>query len=475
MVFSSVTFLVFFLPTVLAGYYISKNASWRNGVLIALSLFFYAWGEPRWISVLLLTVLVNYICGIAMGRTERPLVRAGWMFLGVMLGIGFLIYFKYFDFLLTTITGLMGRSIDFKAPVLPIGISFYTFQVLTYTIDVYKRKVEPQHNFLSLLLYISFFPQLIAGPIVNYKDIMTSLGERTVTLDKFYEGALRFFIGLAKKVMIANMCGELVQELGMTGELSVAGAWLGAVAYTFQIYYDFSGYSDMAIGMGAMFGFHFPENFRYPYISKSITEFWRRWHISLGAFFREYVYIPLGGNRVGKARQIRNIMIVWALTGLWHGASYNFLLWGLYYGILLTLEKLFFARLQEKMPALINIAVTLFWVIVGWVIFYHIDLGDLWNQLSAMFGITSAGWIDIGTVYYGKRYLGFLVLAALASVPWREEILPRSALYRERIGPWLKSSPAILVFRSLAVSAMALVSIGLLVGQSYNPFLYFRF
>ena len=475
MVFSSVTFLVFFLPTVLASYYISKNASWRNGVLITLSLFFYAWGEPRWISVLLLTVLVNYVCGIAMGRTERPLVRTVWMLLGVTLGIGFLIYFKYFDFLLTTITGFMGRSIDFKTPVLPIGISFYTFQVLTYTIDVYKRKVEPQHNFFSLLLYISFFPQLIAGPIVNYKDIMTCLGKRMVTLDKFYEGALRFFIGLTKKVVIANMCGELVQGLGMTGELSVAGAWLGAVAYTFQIYYDFSGYSDMAIGMGAMFGFHFPENFQYPYISKSITEFWRRWHISLGAFFREYVYIPLGGNRVGKARQIRNIMIVWALTGLWHGASYNFLLWGLYYGILLVLEKLFFARLQEKMPALINIAVTLFWVIVGWVIFYHIDLGDLWNQLGAMFGITSVGWIDIRTVYYGKRYLGFLVLAALASVPWRGEILPRSALYRERIEPWLKSSPAILVSRSLAVSVMALVSIGLLVGQSYNPFLYFRF
>lgn len=475
MVFSSVTFLVFFLPTALASYYISKNAVWRNGVLIALSVFFYAWGEPRWIAVLLLTVFVNYVCGIAIGRTERPPVRTAWMLLGVVLGIGFLIYFKYFGFFLNTIMGLTGRSIDFKPPVLPIGISFYTFQVLTYTIDVYKRKVEPQRSFFSLLLYVSFFPQLIAGPIVNYKDIRTCLGARTVTLDKFHEGALRFFIGLVKKVLIANMCGELAQGLGMTGELSVAGAWLGAVSYTFQIYYDFSGYSDMAIGMGAMFGFHFLENFRYPYISKSITEFWRRWHISLGAFFREYVYIPLGGNRVGKTRQIRNIMIVWALTGLWHGASYNFLLWGLYYGILLVLEKLFFARLQKKLPAPVNIAVTLFLVIVGWVIFYHTDLGDLWNQLGAMFGITSVGWVDPRAVYYGKRYLGFLILAALAGVPWKGEILPRSTRYRERIEPRLKGSPAILVLKSLAVSVMALVSIGLLVEQSYNPFLYFRF
>lgn len=475
MIFSSVTFLVFFLPTVLATYYISKNAAWRNGVLIVLSVFFYAWGEPRWVAVLLLTVFVNYVCGIAIGRTERPSARTAWMLLGVVLGVGFLIYFKYFGLLLSVAAGLTGRSVDFRSPVLPIGISFYTFQVLTYTIDVYKRKVEPQRSFFSLLLYVSFFPQLIAGPIVNYKDIRACLGERTVTLDRFYEGALRFFIGLAKKVLIANMCGELAQGLGMTGNLSVAGAWLGAVAYTFQIYYDFSGYSDMAIGMGAMFGFHFLENFRYPYISKSITEFWRRWHISLGAFFREYVYIPLGGNRVDKARQIRNIMVVWALTGLWHGASYNFLLWGLYYGILLVLEKLFFARLQKKLPAPVNIAVTLFLVIVGWVIFYHVDLGDLWNQLGAMFGITSVGWVDPRAVYYGKRYLGFLILAALAGAPWKEEILPRSALYRKRIESRLKSSTAILVLKSLAISVMALVSIGLLVEQSYNPFLYFRF
>ncbi len=475
MVFSSLTFLLFFLPAVLALYYLCRNAFWRNAVLIFFSLFFYAWGEPRWILVLLLTVLVNYLCGLAMAGSGSGRARRAWMLLGVGLGVGFLLYFKYFGFFLSSVMSLTGAAFDFTAPALPIGISFYTFQVLTYTVDVYRKKVEPQRNFFLLLLYVSFFPQLIAGPIVNYKDIQDALKKRTVTLDAFYRGFLRFFMGLAKKVALANVCGELVESLALAGELSVAGAWLGAAAYAFQIYFDFSGYSDMAIGMGWMFGFRFRENFNYPYASASVTEFWRRWHISLGAFFREYVYIPLGGNRVGPVRQVRNILVVWTLTGLWHGASWNFLLWGVYYGVLLTVEKLFFRRVQEKLPGVVNRVITLGIVLVGWVIFYHTDLGALGRQLCAMFGAAPRGWVDAAAIYYGKRYVGFLVLSALACVPWKGEVLPRIALYRDRIRPRLEKLGAAWAVRGVLVSLLALVSIGILVGQSYNPFLYFRF
>lgn len=473
MVFSSLTFLVLFLPAVTAAYYIFRSAVWRNGVLILFSLFFYAWGEPRWIFVMLLTVLVNYICGVAISRTDRPRRRLCWMLLGVALGVGFLVYFKYFGFLLSSLLSLVGRSSSFEAPVMPIGISFYTFQVLTYTIDVYRGKAEPQKNFLSLLLYVSFFPQLIAGPIVNYKDIQGYLGARQVTLEGFHRGLLRFFVGFAKKVLIANVCGELTESLGMTGALSVAGAWLGALAYSFQIYFDFSGYSDMAIGMGEMFGFHFRENFNYPYVSTSVTDFWRRWHISLGAFFREYVYIPLGGNRVSPGKQIRNLLVVWGLTGLWHGASWNFLLWGLYYGLLLVGEKLLFKKALERLPGRLTRVLTLALVMVGWVIFYHTDLSALGAHLAAMFGSAPKGLVDPSAVYYGKRYLGFLLLAALASVPWSQASLPRLSQGGNRLAP--SEGKVLLAVRSLAVSVLALAAIAVLVGQSYNPFLYFRF
>ncbi|MGN0403564.1 MAG: MBOAT family O-acyltransferase [Acetatifactor sp.] len=475
MVFSSLTFLVFFLPAVLLLYYCSSFRILRNAVLILFSLLFYAWGEPKWIFVLILTVFVNYLCGIAMAYTENKRLRTFQMLCGVVLGIGFLVYFKYSGMLVSLISGISGRKLDFVSPVLPIGISFYTFQILTYTIDVYRRKVEPQKNFFLLLLYVSFFPQLIAGPIVNYKTIQESLQVRHVSLEQFCDGLMRFLVGLSKKVMLANVCGELTENLGMTGDMSMLGAWLGALAYTLQIYFDFSGYSDMAIGMGEMFGFHFLENFQYPYVSTSVTDFWRRWHISLGAFFREYVYIPLGGNRVSGGKQIRNIMIVWGLTGLWHGASYNFLIWGLYYGVLLILEKKVFGRLKEKAPAFLNWLVTIFLVVLGWVIFYHTNLGDLWNHIKALFGVSSAGLADKAAIYYGKNYFGFLVIAVLACIPWKKEVLPIILKRYKKSEAVFAKSGLLLVLKAFVISLLALLSVGMLVGQSYNPFLYFRF
>ena len=315
MVFSSMTFVPLFLPLVFILYFMFRNPKARNGVLLAFSLLFYAWGEPKWIFVMLLTVTVNYACGLLMDRSARKSARTLYMVIGVALSLAFLFYFKYFGFFTDVITGLLGVENTFQKPVLPIGISFYTFQVLTYTVDVYRGKVPAQKSYGKLLLYVSFFPQLIAGPIVNYTDIAKSLGERKIGASDLYQGFMRFFIGFGKKVLLANTCGVIVDKLVAADTMSFAGSWLMAAAYALQIYFDFSGYSDMAIGMGRMFGFRFFENFNYPYISKSITEFWRRWHISLGTFFRDYVYIPLGGNRVSLWKNIRNILIVWLLTG----------------------------------------------------------------------------------------------------------------------------------------------------------------
>ncbi len=460
MVFSSLTFMVIFLPLLLLLYFISKNEIYRNIVLIIFSVIFYAWGEPKWILVMLLTVFVNYLCGIMIGKAKTKSVKCAWMLVGVILGIGFLVYFKYFGFMADSICAILKCENKFISPVLPIGISFYTFQVLTYTIDVYKGKVEVQKNFFMLLLYVAFFPQLIAGPIVNYKDIEKQLKGRVHSLEKFSEGFIRFLFGFSKKILLANTCGEILLNVDITVNTTVLGAWLTAIAYTLQIYFDFSGYSDMAIGLGKMFGFDFLENFNYPYISKSITEFWRRWHISLGSFFREYVYIPLGGNRVSKVKQIRNIMVVWALTGIWHGASYNFLLWGIYYGVLLIIEKQFFLKLKEKLPAVINVVCTLPFVIIGWIIFYHIDLNNGLLHIGALFGI-NAKLYDAVAVYYLKHFLGFLIIAIIACVPWKD-IISRKITSN-------------VVLKVIFVSIVALISFGLLIGQSYNPFLYFRF
>ena len=468
-VFSSMTFLPFFLPLVLLLYFSFRNPRARNGVLLAFSMLFYAWGEPKWIVVMLLTVTVNYFCGLLLERSEKKSLRTACMVTGVTLSLGFLVYFKYFGFFSDVVTGLLGVQNHFHKPALPIGISFYTFQVLTYTVDVYRRKVRAQKSWARLLLYVSFFPQLIAGPIVNYTDISASLEKRDVKADDVYEGFLRFFIGFAKKVLIANTSGTVVEKLSTVETMSFAGSWLMAVAYAFQIYFDFSGYSDMAIGMGRMFGFRFFENFNYPYISRSVTEFWRRWHISLGTFFRDYVYIPLGGNRVSIGKNIRNIMVVWLLTGFWHGASWNFMAWGVYYGLLLLAEKFLLKNLKKKLPGTVNLLVTLVLVLVGWVLFYYESLGAGLRHLGVMFGVTKSALTDPVTVYYFKHYLLFLLAAALASVPWKEVLgrMPQSV--------WAWGRSAAQWMKPVMVTVLFLLAMAFLVTQSYNPFLYFRF
>lgn len=460
MVFSSLTFLLLFFPIVIFLYFIIKNEKYRNAVLLAFSLLFYAWGEPKWILVMLFTVVINYLCGIAISKSNKA--KLFWVILGAGVSLLFLFYFKYTGFVVGNVEKIFGIDVGFKVPVLPIGISFYTFQVLTYTVDVYKGKVNVQKNFFKLLLYVSFFPQLIAGPIVNYKDIEKSLGKRIITLEDFYQGFMRFIIGLAKKVLIANTCGELTTKLN--GDMSVASAWLLVIAYALQIYFDFSGYSDMAIGIGRMFGFKFLENFNYPYISRSITEFWRRWHISLGAFFREYVYIPMGGNRVSKIKFVRNIMFVWLLTGIWHGASWNFLIWGLYYGILLLIEKFVGNRIKEKLPSAINIIITLLLVLIGWVWFYFVDINEGIRHLGVMFGVVRTKLIDAKAIYYFKEYFGFLIVGMLACVPWKNILTDK-----------LMQSKAVQIIKPIAITGLLAISLAMLVGQSYNPFLYFRF
>jgi len=467
MVFSSMTFVPLFLPMVLILYYLFRDLRWRNAVLLVFSLLFYAWGEPKFIAVMLLTVTVNYLCGLLIVRCQSKPARTAAMAAGVILSLSFLMYFKYFGFFSDVVMGLLGRENPFARPTLPIGISFYTFQVLTYTVDVYRGKVPAQKSFTRLLLYVSFFPQLIAGPIVNYTDIAQSLGDRRSDIEDVYQGFLRFFVGFAKKVLLANTCGIITDKLVAAESMSFAGSWLMILAYTFQIYFDFSGYSDMAIGMGRMFGFRFLENFNYPYISKSVTEFWRRWHMSLGTFFREYVYIPLGGNRVCLWKKIRNIMVVWLLTGFWHGASWNFLVWGLYYGLLLLAEKFLFRSVRQKLPALFNWGLTFLLVMVGWVFFYYESLADGLHHLGIMFGIVKTGLTDPTAVYYGKHYLLYLVLSALACVPWKavfSGLSGRRAV--QLLDVWV---------RPLALTALFLLGMAMIVTQSYNPFLYFRF
>ena len=378
MVFSSIFFLFTFLPLSLLLYWMSP-AKIKNFTLLAVSLFFYAWGEPVYVLLMIASILTNFVFGIFIESElikEKRAVRRALFISAVVFNILILGFFKYYGFLAENINALFNADIAYSELPLPIGISFYTFQVLSYVIDVYIGKVRLQRNPVSFALYVTMFPQLIAGPIVRYSDIESQLEQRNVSAAKFGEGAQRFIQGLGKKVLIANSMGalwDITQAMDMTG-ISVFSAWLGIIAYTFQIYFDFSGYSDMAIGLGKMFGFEFMENFDHPYISRSVTEFWRRWHISLGTWFREYVYIPLGGNRCSRIRQIRNIMAVWMLTGLWHGASWNFVVWGIYYGCLLLIEKMFLKKLIDNAPAIISHVYCMLAVIIGWVLFASRDI-----------------------------------------------------------------------------------------------------
>jgi len=468
MVFSSMTFMVFFFPAVVILYFLSSSPHWRNGVLLAFSLLFYAWGEPKRVLLMIASILLNYAAALAIHHTSDLRKKRFFLVAGLSLTLGLLIYFKYFAFFFNFAAGLLGAGSPIEPRSLPIGISFFTFQIVTYTVDVYLGKTPVQKSLPRLMLYISFFPQLIAGPIVNYTYIAPQLERRTTTFENAYAGFRRFLVGLGKKVLIANVCGELLAELTLTGEVSVLAAWLGAISYSLQIYFDFSGYSDMAIGMGRIFGFSFLENFNYPYISTSVSEFWRRWHISLGSFFREYVYIPLGGNRVGRGRQIFNLAVVWALTGLWHGASWNFIIWGIYYGLLLIAEKQLLQPVLSKVPLLLRWAATMVLVVFGWVIFYHENLAHGLSQIGAMLGIGASSLVDSISLYYLKHYLGALLLGCAACVPWRtlgKKLGERTAL-PSLWGEWAAAA---------AATVLLAVSVAFMVSGSYNPFLYFRF
>ncbi len=471
MVFSSITFLTLFLPIVLIFYFSRESLNWRNNVLLAASILFYAWGEPVWILAMIVSVLINYVCAMAIEKAQSLAARRASLVIGVIASLAALFYFKYAAFLFNSVTGLFGLS--WKLPVLelPVGISFYTFQVLTYTVDVYRKKSPVQRSLGKLMLYISCFPQLIAGPIVQYTDVAAMLDERTATVDDFTAGIKRLAVGLGKKVILANTCGLILEQLPLVTQntsTSVLCAWYAAFLYSLQLYFDFSGYSDMAIGLGRVFGFAYKENFNYPYISKSATEFWRRWHISLGSFFRDYVYIPLGGNRRGMVRTIFNLLTVWMLTGLWHGASWNFALWGIYYGILLIIERFVIKKWLDNLPAFVTIPYSLFLVMIGWMIFYYTDLTCVGNHIGAMFGIGATGLTDAVTIAVMKKYTVLPLICAVAALP----VLPWAA---SRIRPGSRLERTAEVLSTAALTGVLLLSLIFIVGQSYNPFIYFRF
>ncbi len=454
-----------FLPITLALYYITPK-KFRNLTLFIVDLVFYAWGEPMLVILMLVSIAVNYTAGIIIGLKREKKVFAKAVFIAaIIINIGLLGFFKYAGFIGETLNIVLPfLNIPVIEVALPIGISFYTFQTMSYTIDVYRNTVKMQKNIITFGTYVSLFPQLIAGPIVRYEDVAEQLMNRKESLAQFTDGVKVFLIGLSKKILIANQMGELWDALREGGADSGAvGAWVGIVAYTFQIYFDFSGYSDMAIGLGKMFGFEFVKNFDYPYISKSVTEFWRRWHISLGTWFREYVYIPLGGNRKGLGRQLINIGVVWFLTGLWHGASWNFILWGLYFGILLSIEKIFLLKLLKKIPVTFAHIYTILIFVFGWVLFYFEDMGEMGSFILRLFGSDGFGIsADLKATVFS--YIPLLLSAAVFSTP-----LPKK-LYK-----LIKSPLALCVFDNIACILAMTVCTAELVSSDYNPFLYFKF
>lgn len=464
MVFSSLEFIFVFLASVLLVYYAVPFRA-KNLVLLLFSLAFYGWGEPAYILLMVATILVDYVCGYLIGRElDRSRKKAKIVLVtAIVINLAILGFFKYYDFFVSTLNSLIpSLSVPTLGLSLPIGISFYTFQALSYVIDVYRGDARVQKNPASFGTYVTLFPQLIAGPIVRYADVDDQLRERTHSLELFASGCRTFVCGLAKKVILANAAGAMWDSLSAAEAPTALGSWLGIIFYTFQIYFDFSGYSDMAIGLGKMFGFSFRENFFYPYVSQSVTEFWRRWHISLSTWFREYVYIPLGGNRRGKARTYINLFVVWLLTGLWHGASWNFVLWGLYYFVLLVFEKAVFLRVLDKIPSVLRHIYTLLTVVFGWLLFVSEDLSFIGTYLSHMF---TAPFSDGIVIYDLVRNLLFIAVLALACTPY-----PKRLWY----ALWQKGKAWRIASAVLCCGALILCT-AYLVDSSYNPFLYFRF
>ena len=466
MVFSSIVFLFIYLPIVLAVYYIVP-AKWRNIWLFIVNLVFYGWGEPVYILLMLFSIAVNYVNGLLVGKYRESAAgkAKAVLIINVVINLAMLVFFKYYDLIATTISQIPGVTVPALGLTLPIGISFYTFQAMSYPIDVYRGNAEAQKNPIAFGTYISLFPQLIAGPIVRYKDVADQLDQREHSVDKFASGVRRFVLGLGKKVLIANNIGALWDIYSASGAsgLTVLGSWMGIIAFTLQLYFDFSGYSDMAIGLGRMIGFEFLENFNYPYISKSITEFWRRWHISLGTWFRDYVYIPLGGNRSGLARQLFNILVVWALTGMWHGANWTFLVWGLYYAFFLLLEKTFLLKALDHIPGFFRHIYTMLVVICGWVIFQLDSMSQVWTYIKAMFGGGSAGLYASGDLYYLASFAVILIVAIICSTDLLKNLWQRIPKKAQNI------------ICPVGIVAILVLSTAYLVDSTYNPFLYFRF
>ena len=461
MLFSSLTFLLAFLPLVLVLYYVNNNRVYRNIILLISSLIFYSWGEPRTIIIMIITIIVNYVMAIMIEENEK--YRKLLFIVTCIFNIGILFFFKYFNFFVNDVLMLKNVTLNI---ILPIGISFYTFQILSYVIDVYKKEVVAQRSIINLGAYVTMFPQLIAGPIVRYQTIAKELTERKEHVDDIAEGLRRFIIGLGKKIIIANQMAIIADKVYLSiplHDLNTMFAWIGTIAFALQIYYDFSGYSDMAIGLGKMFGFHFVENFNYPYIATSITDFWRRWHISLSSWFRDYVYIPLGGSRCSKARWMLNIMIVWSLTGLWHGASYNFILWGLYYGVLLMMEKLFFKKYLDKLRG-INYIITMLIVLVGWVFFNSSSVDQIIYMIRNLFGFNGSFSLILlnnqGILYL----LPYMLIAIIGMGPWINQLFIK-----------IRNNTIGFTIYDIYLVVILVVCLIFLINNSYNPFIYFRF
>ena len=487
MVFSSLTFLLLFLPVVLGLYFVKKSIKWRNGVLLVVSLLFYAWGEPLWIFAMIASALVNWFCAGMIGTVKDAGSKKIFLAVGIIFAGAMLFICKYATFFTNSLLALVGAKARLKGFALPIGISFYTFQIISYTVDVYREEVKPQKSFARLLLYVSCFPQLIAGPIVRYADVAQEIGKRNTTPDDFSEGMQRFVVGLGKKVIFANILGLIMKDMPMAGDgtaLSVVGSWYAAFIYMMQVYFDFSGYSDMAIGIGRVLGFHYRENFDYPMLALSAGEFWRRWHISLGDWFREYLMYPI--MRAKWVRKLsmkkskkhsrmyyRNLatiivtMIVWTFTGMWHGANWCLVLWGEYYGIMMVLEKFVLGKVLDKSPKPVRWFLNFIVAVVSFVIFYYTDVGDMGRHLIALFGAGKGGFLDEASRTVIRTYSFFPVIAFIASLP----VIPKLKAWMERtFAPKVNE-----IARVIALSAVLILSVLFLVGQSVNPFIYFQF